>query len=118
MVVIGDGRPYLVALIVPNRLQLEPLAEREGIRALRWEELLEKEDIKNLLRRRLEERMKDFAPYEQIKYFRLLPKEFSQDAGEMTPTLKVKRRLIMERYAAQIDALYALGEGQGKSAAP
>ena len=58
---------------------------------------------------RVDERTKDFAPYEQIKYIHLLPKELSQEAGELTPTLKVKRRVVTERYAREIESLYEMG---------
>lgn len=111
-VVLGDQRPYLVALLVPNRPELENWARGQGLETPSWESLLSNETAVRMLENRLQERMKDFAPYEQIKYFHLLPKELSQDAGELTPTLKIKRRVIMEKYAQTIEALYRKGESQ------
>lgn len=110
VVTVGDRRPYVVALIAPNRTQLERLAEGEGIRAGSWEELLKNSRVQQLVDQRLRERMKVLAPYEQVKYFHLLTKELSQEAGELTPTLKVKRRVIAERYASIIDGLYQRGK--------
>ncbi len=109
VVVIGDRKPYLVALVAPNRSELERLAKSEGIRDSSWEELLKLPRIVEELKQRLDERTKDFAPFEQIKYVHLLSKELSQEAGELTPTLKVKRRVVMERYAREIEALYERG---------
>lgn len=109
-VVVGDRRPYLVALLVPNRAELERLAQAEGIFSESWELLLQSDWAYQVVERRLRERTKDFAPYEQIKYFHLLPKELSQEAGELTPTLKIKRRVVMERYHAVIEGLYQKGQ--------
>ncbi|MBI4115195.1 MAG: long-chain fatty acid--CoA ligase [Candidatus Omnitrophica bacterium] len=106
VVIIGDRKPYLVALVVPNRHELERLSKEEGIQSSSWEDLLRKNRIHEIVAQRLRERTKEFAHYEQIQYFHLLPKELTQDAGELTPTLKVKRRVVMERYASIIEALY------------
>ncbi len=110
VVVLGDRRPYLVALVVPNRTELEHWAQGEGLEALSWEELLANRSAIQMIDERLRAKMKDFASYEQIKYFHLLPKELSQESGELTPTLKVKRRVVMERYASVLEALYEKGE--------
>ena len=108
-VTVGDRRPYLVALIVPNRAELERLAGADGIQAASWEALLKEPRLLQKVDERLRLRTKDFAPFEQIKYFHLLPCEMTQEAGELTPTLKVKRRVVMERYAAEVEALYNKG---------
>lgn len=108
-VLIGDKRPYLVALLVPNRTELEQMLSQEKIRYPTWEEALRSDRVCQLIEKRLQERMRDLAPYEQIKHFRLLPKEFSQDSGELTPTLKVKRRVVTERYSSLIEEMYRSG---------
>lgn len=110
VIVLGDRKPHLVALIVPNRSELEHWAQGEGLERLSWEELLANGSVSRMVEERLRAKMKDFANYEQIKYFHLLPKELSQESGELTPTLKVKRRIVMERYAPILEALYAKGE--------
>lgn len=114
-VVIGDRKPYLVALLVPNRAVLERWAVSQDLRAASWEELLQSPDVLREAERRLRERTKDFATYEQIRYFHLLPKELTQESGELTPTLKVKRVVVMERYSAVIGALYEKGRSYAKS---
>ncbi len=106
VVILGDRKPCLVALIVPNRIETQRIAEENGISAASWEELLDLDSIRQRVQERLEVRMKDFAVYEQIKQFRLLPKEFTQDTGELTPTMKIKRKVVMEKYASQIEELY------------
>ena len=109
VVTVGDRRPYLVALIVPNRAELERLTGAEGIQAASWEARLKEPKVLQKVDERLRQRMKDFAPFEQIKYFHLLPHELTQETGELTPTLKVKRRVVMEQYASEIEALYEKG---------
>jgi len=110
IVAIGDRRPYLVALVVPNRALVERFAASQEIRGDSWEELLKDSRVVEALAKRIQERLKDFASYEQIKHFQLLPKELTLDGGELTPTLKVKRRVVMERFASLIDALYEQGK--------
>ncbi|MDO8730123.1 MAG: long-chain fatty acid--CoA ligase [Candidatus Omnitrophota bacterium] len=88
-VVIGDGRKYLTALVVPN---LEKLAGNPEAHALVWE--------------RVEQVNRSLASFEQIKKIALLPEPFSLGGGELTPTMKVKRRVVSERYSAQIEELY------------
>ena len=117
VVALGDRKPFLVALIVPNRTELERMAGEKGIPALDWGELLKRGDVYEMVHERLGLKMKDFAPYEQIKYFSLLPQEFTQEAGELTPTLKIKRRVVMEKYAALIESLYEKGRSYAKAAA-
>ena len=110
VVVIGDRRPYLVALIVPNRQELQRIADQMGIVSLGGD-LFHNQAILEKISIRLNLKMKDFAPYEQIKYFHLLENEMTQATGELTPTLKIKRRVISEQYNREIEALYRQGEG-------
>lgn len=110
VVIIGDKRNYLVALIVPNRTDVEKFAEENSLQSLSWEDLLKHERVYQWVQERLNQRLVEFARYEQIKYFALLPKELSQEAGELTPTLKVKRKVIGQKYADLIDELYRKGE--------
>lgn len=110
VVIIGDKRNYLVALIVPNRTDVEKFAEENSLQSLAWEDLLKNESVYQWVQERLNQRLVEYARYEQIKYFALLPKELSQEAGELTPTLKVKRKVIGQKYADLIDELYRKGE--------
>jgi len=115
IVILGDRKPYLVALVFPSQAELERLAGAEGISYRSWEEVLKFPRVIDLVSKRLQARTKDFAPYEQIKYFEFLPKELTQASGELTPTLKVKRPVVAERYASLIEGMYKRGEERAKA---
>lgn len=112
VVVIGDKRNYLVALIVPQKKNLEDKALELGIGELSWTDKLRHPAILAWAEAKIQARTRDLARYEQIKYFTFLEKELSLEAGELTPTLKVKRKIIMERFAPLIDAMYEKGDAQ------
>lgn len=104
--VIGDRRKFITALIVPNFPALEEWAAARGISCPDREALLAHPEVKAVYTRRIQRRSKDLAPFERVQRFALLPKEFSLDAGELTPTMKVKRKEVEARYAALIESLY------------
>ena len=112
-VLIGDKRAYVTALIVPNFDQLEAYARYKGISFVERRDLIKHPTIIDLFRRQVAEHTKELARFEQIKRFDLLANEFSQEAGELTPTLKVRRKIVAQRHAREIDALYAGQESQG-----
>ena len=107
IVIIGDNRKFLTALIVPSFEVLEPWAEQNSIQYSSREELLENAKIKKLFEDGIAENTKNFARVEQIKKFALMDAEWTQDTEELTPTLKVKRRVINDKYANVIDDMYA-----------
>ena len=94
------------ALIAPEFQRLEAYARKAGIRWQDPRELLEDPRILDFFRRRIEEKMAGLPSYERIKKFRMLPKELTQEAGELTPTLKLKRRVIEKRYENVIESIY------------
>jgi long-chain acyl-CoA synthetase len=104
--VIGDRRPYVTALIVPSFLNLEPWAKEQGIAFTGREDLIRDARVLALFRERIDARSHDLARFEQVKKFTLLPLELTVEAGEITPTMKIKRRGVEARYAAQIEAMY------------
>jgi len=104
--VVGDGRQYVSALIVPSFLALEAYAEGEGIAFKSHEELVKHPQIIDLYQKRIDFRTRDLGQVEKVKKFTLLPKEFTQEDGEITATLKVKRKVVNEKYKAQIEAMY------------
>jgi long-chain acyl-CoA synthetase len=106
--VIGDKKPYLTVLFVPNRTLLENLARKYDI-AEEWPAFLERSEFRALFRRRLDEVNKKLPLSSRIRNFALLAEPFSQEQGELTPTLKVKRRVVVETRRAAIDALYPSG---------
>ena len=104
--IIGDRRKYLSALIVPTFEELEKYAKRNDIGFSTRSELLENDKIIKLYESEINEIMKNFARVEQIRRFKLLDAEWSQATDELTPSLKVKRRVIEEKYASEIENMY------------
>jgi long-chain acyl-CoA synthetase len=104
--VLGDKRPYLCALLVPNKLQVLHYAEQHRMSDIPYEELLEHSGVQAWVRKRLEKTMEGLASFETVRAFILLPHEFTLFAGEMTPTLKIKRRVVMKEHQKAIDELY------------
>ena len=106
VVIHGDKRKFLSALIVPNFEQLEPWAREQGLAFDSRAELVGMREVHDLIERRLTDKLRDFARYEQIRRFTLLDREFSMGSGEVTPSLKIKRKVVAERYADLIEAMY------------
>lgn len=104
---IGNGRRFISALVVPYFEALEDYAKEKGIGFSSREMLIKKDEIVHFYRERIEKISSELANYEKIKKFTLLPIEFTQASGEITPTLKNKRRVIMQRYIVHIDKMYA-----------
>jgi len=105
-VVIGDRRKYLTALIVPNIAKMEALAKKQALLYANAEDLVQLPPVKEFIWKRVERLNQKLASFEQLKKVSLLPEPFSVQSGELTPTLKVKRRVIAQRYADQIEAMY------------
>lgn len=101
----GDRRPYPVALITLDPETAPQWAEQNGLPA-DLAELSRHQTTIDEVQRVLDAANSHYAPVEQIKRFTILPEDFSQATGELTPTLKVKRNVVEEKYAAQLDALY------------
>jgi long-chain acyl-CoA synthetase len=104
--VIGDRRKYLSALIVPSFDELTKWADKVGITYETRDELLNHEKVQRLYEKVVEKYMRPFSRAEQIRKFRLLPDEWTQQTGELTPTLKCKRRIIEEKYRDEIECMY------------
>ncbi|MCD6280631.1 MAG: long-chain fatty acid--CoA ligase [Deltaproteobacteria bacterium] len=104
--VIGDNRKYLSALIVPAFETLENWAKDQGIQFKDRKDLISNEKVIRLFETEIEDKTKDFARVEQIRKFKLLDAEWSQETGELTPTMKLKRRVINQKYAEEIESMY------------
>ena len=117
-VLLGDRRPCVVALLVPNLASLEAEARARGWTFARPAELLQHPEARKLFQSLIDGINIDLAKFEQIKQFALLERELSLEAGELTPTLKVKRRVIMEKYAPIIERLYASHAGAAADRRP
>jgi long-chain acyl-CoA synthetase len=105
-VLIGDQRPFIVALIVPAFEALEALAKTRGISFVTRGDLVKHPAVRALYEKEIEALTKDLAKFEQVKRFALLDREFTQDSGELTPTLKVRRKIVLARYEDAIATLY------------
>lgn len=108
-VVIGDRRPYLVALIVPARLTLEDYAREQKIPFANFPELLEHPEINRLFREEIDRCLLPFATYEQVRRFRLIPEPLTVENGFLTPTLKVRRKPVAEAFRELIETMYQEG---------
>ncbi|MBM4118512.1 long-chain fatty acid--CoA ligase [bacterium] len=115
-VLIGDGRPFIAALIVPDFDQLRAFARREGISASDAGALVAAPAVQALYAGRIARLNQGLARYEQVRGFRLLDHELSQAAGELTPSLKLRRRQILTRYEALVTAIYAQRADTGRRA--
>ena len=105
--IIADERKFVAALIVPDYKLVEKYAADKGIQYTSMAELLKNDAIMELFKERIETLQQQFAHYEQIKKFTLLPEPFSMARGELTNTLKIKRSVLNKNYAAEIEAMYA-----------
>ena len=104
--IIADERKFVSALIIPEYKLVKEYAAKKGIRYESMEELLQKPEIIDLFKERIDTLQQQFAHYEQIKKFTLLPHPFSMERGELTNTLKIKRNVLNKNYAAEIEKMY------------
>ncbi len=106
-VLIGDGRPFVVALLAPDPEGVAAWAREHGVDAADLSAVLVHPDLVSRYAEVVEEVNAGLARFEQIKEFRVLPRAFTVDGGELTPTMKVKRRVVAEAYADLIEAMYS-----------
>jgi long-chain acyl-CoA synthetase len=105
-VMIGDRRPFPVMLVVPNAAQVKGWAEYKGLPDGELEALLGLPEVRQKIEREVRMTLRDLAQFEMPKKLLLLSREFTVESGELTPTLKVRRRIVEERHRAAIEALY------------
>jgi long-chain acyl-CoA synthetase len=106
VVMIGNRRNFASALVVPNFETLGKWAKAKGLPAERREDLVARPEVQAHYEKLVAELLPDLAQFERIKKVTLLAQEFTLDAGELTPTLKVKRRVVEEKYKRLIDQMY------------
>lgn len=104
--VIADQRKFVSALIVPVYGYVKEYAKEKGIECNSMEELLQHPKVQALFRARIDTLQQQFAHYEQVKRFTLLPEPFSMERGELTNTLKLKRSVVAKNYKEVIDRMY------------
>lgn len=106
LVVVGERQPYMAALIVPDFETLEAHAEEEGIKYDSIEDLIQKDEVQEIYKKEVRSYSNDLASHEKIRDFRIVPNEFSVESGELTPTLKIKRRIVEDKYGHLIDDIF------------
>lgn len=104
--VYGDRKPYLTALITLDPEETRKWAQAQGIEASSLQELASHPRVREFIDSIVQDKNRELARYEQIKAFRIVPEEFSQDSGLLTATLKVRRREVVKRYGHLIDEMY------------
>ena len=104
--IIADQRKFVSALIIPVYPLLEEYAREHGIPFENREQFCKDPKINEMMKERIDTLQQQLAHYEQIKRFTLLPHHFSMEKGELTNTLKIKRRVLNQNYAKEIDAMY------------
>ena len=107
IVIIADQRKFVSALIIPEYKALEEYAKANGIGYSSREELCASDKIHTMMMERIDTLQQQLAHYEQIKRFTLLPKPFTMESGELTNTLKMRRKVINEHYKKEIENMYA-----------
>ena len=104
--IVGDGEKYLAVLIVPDKANLAAFAQQSGISENRFDALQDHPRIKTLYRQEIDLALTDVAQHEKIAKFRLIPQEFSLEREEMTPSLKIRRHIIIQHYNGEIQGLF------------
>jgi long-chain acyl-CoA synthetase len=105
-VVYGDRRPYLTALITLDPEAIVPWAQQQGIETTDPAELAADDRVRAIVQEVVDAVNSRVGPVEQLKTFTILPQDLSQETGELTPTLKVKRNVVYDKYASELDAMY------------
>ena len=103
----GDRRKYVTAIVSPNKPALEDWARSQGITS---DTLVRDPQVIARYQGEFDRVNADAAPWEKVKRFRIVPDEWTIESGELTPSMKLKRRVVAEKYAADIEALYSGGE--------
>lgn len=104
---LGENRNFVSALIVPNFLNLSEWCMKNGVNAKTPAEIVKKPEVLKLFRDAIDEKNKNFGQWETIKKFELMEKEWSIEDGELTPTMKVKRKVVLEKYKDLIEKIYS-----------
>jgi long-chain acyl-CoA synthetase len=105
-VVIGDKRPYLAALVMIDHENVEKFAQDNAIPFSNYASLCRRPEVQALIQDEVDRVNKQFARVEQVKKFRLIEQKLTAEDEELTPTMKLKRKLVNEKYKALIESMY------------
>ncbi len=103
----GDRKKYVTALVTLNPDHILPWVKAQGIAYKNFEELARHSKVLALINAEIEEKNKELASFESVKQIRIVPKDFSIDGGELTPSLKIKRKVVTERYRSLLEEMYS-----------
>jgi len=106
LTIIGSERKYVTALVVPAALAFGELMKEMGLEKIEKESQVKEKAVIDFYQKRINELQKDLSPYEQVKKIVLLPAEFTIQTGELTPSLKIKRRVVAEQFKDEIESMY------------
>ncbi|MBW8362263.1 MAG: long-chain fatty acid--CoA ligase [Kaistella sp.] len=107
VMVVAEGKPFVTALIVPNFEFLKLQLEKLNIPFTSWKEIVNLQQIKELYHQQIEQIQSHLSGFEKVKKFALMSSEFEISSGEITPTLKIKRNIVLKKYGEIIDKMYA-----------
>ena len=112
IMIVGEDRKFTAALIVPSFSNLSNWARKRGISTKSNEELLANPEVLDLFKQAVDKYNQFFSHIEQVKKFVLLPHEWTVNGGELTPTLKAKRKVVLEKFKKEINGIYAPANGK------
>lgn len=104
--VVAEGKPFVTALIIPNFEALQEQLKKMNIPFTNWDEVVRLNAIKHFYHRKLDEIQQSLSGFEKVKKFTLMPADFEIGSGEITPTLKIKRNVVSEKYKELIERMY------------
>lgn len=106
IVLIAEGRQFVSALIVPNFEFLHNFVKENNIQFTDWKEIVKNEKVNDFYKEKIKELQSHLSDFEKVKKFTLMPSEFDISSGEITPTLKVKRNVVLKKYSDVIEEMY------------
>jgi long-chain acyl-CoA synthetase len=106
IVLIAEGKQFVSALIVPNFEFLQDFIKKNNIQFTNWEEIVKNEKVNDFYKEKLKELQSHLSDFEKVKKFTLMSSDFDINTGEITPTLKVKRNVVLKKYADLIEKMY------------
>ena len=104
--IVAEGKPFVTALIIPNFEALQEVISKMNIPFTSWQGIVDSEKIKEFYQEKIDEIQKGLSGFEKVKKFVLMPAEFEINSGEITPTLKVKRNVVLQKYSKLVDKMY------------
>jgi len=106
IVLIAEARQFVSALIVPNFEFLQDFIKKNNIPFTNWEDVVKNEKVAHFYKEKIQELQSHLSDFEKVKKFTLMPAEFEINSGEITPTLKIKRNVVLKKYADVIEKMY------------